>query len=117
MFISIHVDEEVNKNEHSGLSIFIPKNDNPYLKQSQILGSALIQSFENNYELPVSNDLQQREQGIWVLKGNQCPSVLLETGFLSNQKDVEYLVNPKKSTNDCKEYLKWNREICRAEFE
>ncbi len=95
LFISIHVDAEENKNIHSGLIIFIPKNDNFYLKESKLLGSALIESFKNNYQLQVTDDLKQREQGIWVLKGNQCPSVLLETGFLSSQSDLEYLINPE----------------------
>ncbi len=94
LFISIHVDGEENKNTHNGVIIFIPKNDNSYLKESKLLGSALIESFKNNYQLNVAEDLKQREQGIWVLKANQCPSVLLETGFLSSQADLEYLTNP-----------------------
>ena len=94
LFISIHVDAEEHKNEHSGLSVLIPKNDNPYLKQSQILGSALVQSFEYNYQLPVTTKLQQQEQGVWVLKANECPSVLIETGFITTQKDLDYLLNP-----------------------
>ncbi len=95
LFISIHVDAEEKKNNHNGVLIFIPKNDNSYLKESKLLGSALIESFKDNYQLKVVGDLQQREQGIWVLKANICPSVLLETGFLSSQGDLEYLINPE----------------------
>lgn len=91
LFISVHLDAEANENTNSGLYIFIPKNDNTYLQQSKVLGSAMIESFKNNYQLNVINNLQQREQGIWVLKANQFPSILLEAGFLSNQKDLEYL--------------------------
>ena len=94
VFVSIHVDAENKKNEHNGMSVFIPKNDNAYLEQSQSLGSSIIQSFQNNYPLSVSNNLQQREQGIWVLKANECPSVLIEAGYLSTQKDFDYLINP-----------------------
>jgi len=95
VFISIHVDAENNKNEHNGMSVFIPKNDNSYVEQSQSLGSAIIQSFKKNYPLTVSNNLQQREQGIWILKANEWPSVLIEAGYLSTQKDFDYLTNPK----------------------
>ncbi|MEP6584577.1 MAG: N-acetylmuramoyl-L-alanine amidase [Ginsengibacter sp.] len=95
LFISIHVDAEEKKNNHNGVVIFIPKNDNSYLKESKLLGSALIKSFKDNYQLKVAGDLQQREQGIWILKANMCPSVLLETGFLSSQSDFEYLINPE----------------------
>jgi N-acetylmuramoyl-L-alanine amidase len=94
LFISIHIDVDANRKELSGLAIVIPQNGNPYLKESQLLGSAIIQSFQNNYPLPVSNDLKQLQKGVWILKANECPSVLIETGFLSNQKDVDYLINP-----------------------
>ncbi len=93
LFISIHVDAEENKNAHNGLVVFIPKNDNSYLQQSKLLGSALIESFKNNYSLNVGNDLIQREQNIWVLKENRYPAVLLETGFLSSSADLNYLTN------------------------
>ncbi|MEO8860135.1 MAG: N-acetylmuramoyl-L-alanine amidase, partial [Ginsengibacter sp.] len=95
LFISIHVDASVSKNDLSGLTVIIPKKDNVFLKQSQFLGSAIIQTFRNNYPLPVADDLKQLEQGIWVLKANEYPAILIETGFLSNQKDVDYLINPK----------------------
>ena len=94
LFVSIHMDNQDN-NTGSGLKIFIPKNDFAYLKQSQLLGSAIIESFQNNYQLPVAKDLQQREEGIWVLKENHCPSVLIEAGFLSAPQDVEFLKNVK----------------------
>ncbi|MDQ6904158.1 MAG: N-acetylmuramoyl-L-alanine amidase [Bacteroidota bacterium] len=94
LFVSIHMDKQEN-NTGSGLKIFIPKNDFAYLKQSQLLGSAIIESFQNNYQLPVAKDLQQRKEGVWVLKENQCPSVLIEAGFLSAQQDVEFLKNVK----------------------
>ena len=88
-------EENENKNTHSGLNIFIPKNDNAYLKESKLLGSAIVESFKNNYQLPVNDYLQQREQGIWVLKANQFPSVLIEAGFLSTQTDLDYLIKPE----------------------
>jgi len=40
LFVSVHMDAEENKNAHSGLNIFIPKDDNAYLKESKLLGSA-----------------------------------------------------------------------------
>jgi TonB-dependent SusC/RagA subfamily outer membrane receptor len=99
LFISIHIDAKngdntthsVNKNTESGLIIFIPKDDNGYMKESRLLGSAIAASFKNNYELPVNDYLQQRQLGIWVLKANPCPSVLIEAGFLTTQTDFDYL--------------------------
>ena len=117
LFISIHMDAETNKNNHNGVTIFVPKNDNAYFKESKLLGSALIESFKNNYRLGVAEKLEQRERGIWVLNANQCPAVLIEPGFLSTQNDLNYLVKPENQQDYCKEYLKGNRKICRTKFD
>lgn len=95
LFISIHIDAEVIHNKNSGLSIFIPKNDNSYFNDSKILGSAIIESFKKNYKLKVDDDLKQREKTIWVLKGNTCPSVVILPGYLTTQKDVDYILKPE----------------------
>lgn len=96
LFVSVHIDGEENKNSHSGLSVLIPKNDNAYLKESKILGTGILESFKTNYQLQVSGDLKQSEHGgVWVLKANECPAVLIEAGFLTTQKDFEYLSKKK----------------------
>ncbi|MEO8765197.1 MAG: N-acetylmuramoyl-L-alanine amidase [Ginsengibacter sp.] len=96
LFVSIHTDAEAieDKNKHSGLTIFIPKDDNAYVKQSKLLGSAIIASFKNKYQLQVNDFLMQRKEGIWVLKANQFPSVLIETGFITTQTDFDYITKP-----------------------
>ena len=91
LFVSIHIDAEATKNLHSGLNVFIAKNDNQYFDQSKLLGSSIIEAFKTNYLLPVPNHLMQREKGVWVLKVTQCPSVIVEAGFLTTQKDFDYL--------------------------
>jgi TonB-dependent SusC/RagA subfamily outer membrane receptor len=106
LFVSIHINAEDNKNEHNGIEIFIPKNDNTYLNQSKLLGSSLIDAFKNNYELQVPNDLKQSDHGIWVLNASQYPAVLIEPGFLTTQKDLEYLVNPKNQQTIAENILK-----------
>lgn len=95
VFVSIHMDAEENKNTHNGVSIFIPKDGNVYLKESKLLGSAIVESFKSNEHLPVSDYLQQLERGIWVLKANQFPAVLIEAGFLTTQTDFDYVIQPK----------------------
>ena len=92
LFISIHLDAEINKNTNSGLGILIPGDDNAHLKESKLLGSYINESFKNKYQLPIGNDLKQPEKGVWTLKANQCPSVIVEPGFLSTQTDIDYLV-------------------------
>jgi N-acetylmuramoyl-L-alanine amidase len=96
LFISIHINKEDKKNLHSGIDVLIPSNNNKYLNQSKLLGSAIMEAFRGNYPLHVADNLTQREKGLWVLNANQCPAVLIEAGFLSSQKDFDYLT---KSSN------------------
>lgn len=39
----------------------------------------------------VSREAQQRQKGIWVLQAVAMPAVLVETGFISNPEEEEYL--------------------------
>lgn len=105
LFISIHVDADANKSNLRGLTVLIPKNENRYVQESQLLGSAIIQSFQNNYQLPITKDLQQLQQGVWVLKESECPAVLVETGFITNEKDLNYLLDPKNQAIVAKNIL------------
>ena len=41
--------------------------------------------------MQIPNDLKQRDKGVWVLNANQYPAVLIEAGFLTTQKDLDYL--------------------------
>jgi N-acetylmuramoyl-L-alanine amidase len=62
----------------------------------------------------VDRDVRQRPIGIWVLQATAMPSVLIETGFISNPEEEEYL-NSEEGQNELSEcivralatYLKW----------
>ena len=95
LLISIHINADEKKNEHDGLDIVIPKNDNSYITQSKLLGSSLIEAFKNNYGLKVPDNLSQREKNVWILKANEYPAVLIELGYITTTKDLDYLIDPK----------------------
>ena len=95
LLISIHINADEKKNEHDGLDIVIPKNDNSHITQSKLLGSSLIEAFKNNYGLKVPDNLSQREKNVWILKANEYPAVLIELGYITTTKDVDYLIDPK----------------------
>ncbi|HVK47125.1 MAG TPA: N-acetylmuramoyl-L-alanine amidase [Pseudobacter sp.] len=38
---------------------------------------------------------QRNNEGIWILQATAMPSILVETGFISNRKDEDYLNNTK----------------------
>jgi len=61
-----------------------------------------------------SSGQQQRQVGIWVLQATAMPSVLVETGFITNREEEDYL-NSKGGqqeiaqcvTNAVKNYISW----------
>lgn len=62
----------------------------------------------------VDRDVKQRGVGIWVLQATAMPSVLVETGFISNPEEEKYLNSQEGQTelSDCivkalKKYVKW----------
>ncbi|HEY8388861.1 MAG TPA: N-acetylmuramoyl-L-alanine amidase [Parasegetibacter sp.] len=46
-----------------------------------------------------SRDVKQRQAGIWVLQATAMPSILIETGFISNPEEEEYL-NSEEGQNE-----------------
>jgi N-acetylmuramoyl-L-alanine amidase len=62
----------------------------------------------------VSEGPKQRQVGIWVLQATAMPSVLVETGFITNPQEEDYLNSEKGQdevaqciTNAVKEYKTW----------
>lgn len=62
----------------------------------------------------VSEGPKQRQVGIWVLQATAMPSVLVETGFITNPQEEDYLNSEKGQsevaqciTNAIKEYKTW----------
>lgn len=65
----------------------------------------------------VDRDVKQRPVGIWVLQATAMPSVLVETGFISNPEEERYLNSEEgqKEISDCivkalKKYSNWLEE-------
>jgi N-acetylmuramoyl-L-alanine amidase len=62
----------------------------------------------------VSGGPKQRQVGIWVLQATAMPSILVETGFITNPQEEAYLNSEKGQTeiSDCitkavDKYIKW----------
>jgi len=95
VFISLHGDATSDKIKKTGMTVWIPNNDFPKIEKSKLLGEAILSSFRNNFGLYLFDNLNQRESGVWVLKATECPSILIEAGFIDNEKDAAYLTNEK----------------------
>jgi N-acetylmuramoyl-L-alanine amidase len=89
-FISIHVNttEQNESEKKSGMEVCISK-DNVKYDESKVFGSAILQSLNNNFHVNMS--LLQKKVGIWVLKANTLPAILIECGYLDNDEDLKML--------------------------
>ncbi|MEO6538523.1 MAG: N-acetylmuramoyl-L-alanine amidase [Ferruginibacter sp.] len=107
LFISIHVNSEPKsaRPKGTGLIIWVSRNEFNNSELSKLFASALIASFQNNYEIPVPENPMQQQKGIWVLQATKCPAVLIEAGFLSNEKDLTYLKSDEGQTQFAKNVL------------
>lgn len=94
-FISIHTNvKQSGFNVGStGLEVLISP-DNPKYNESKLLGSAVVQNLDQDFN--VTKALIQAKTGIWVLKTNTKPSILVECGYLDNPADVALMKDPQK---------------------
>jgi N-acetylmuramoyl-L-alanine amidase len=60
-----------------------------YLKKSALFGSLIVEEFAKAGRTTLG--VYQRDKGIRVLQATGMPSVLIETGYLTNKEEEEYL--------------------------
>src|SRR5690606_12930783 len=71
-----------------------------YLDQSILLASLVQNNIVNNLK---QNDRSVKQAGFWVLHNTYMPSVLIETGFLTNKNEGAYLNSAKGQTEMARE--------------
>lgn len=69
-----------------------------YFKNSVRLASMIENEFEKSGRKS-DGVLQRNEKGIWVLQATNMPAVLVETGFITNKEEEDYL-NSEKGQNE-----------------
>ncbi|MBM3158892.1 MAG: N-acetylmuramoyl-L-alanine amidase [Bacteroidetes bacterium] len=77
---------DVNSPEFIAISLLKTKQ---YFKRSATLAGFIQDEFAKVGR--VDRDVRQRGIGIWVLQATAMPSVLIETGFISNPEEEDYL--------------------------
>jgi N-acetylmuramoyl-L-alanine amidase len=89
LFVSIHANSSGGAGE-SGMEVWLSAQ-NVCFQKSVSLGSALIEEMKKVY--PTNDQLKQREEVIRVLKDTKMPAVLVECGFMDNEKDCAFIRN------------------------
>ena len=95
LFLSIHVNTATVKGttgkNPTGIDIYIPKKNKTFYSENRILASLLLNYFSQLYA--VDNSIKQTDKA-WVLENSNCPSALIECGYISNKKDLSFMKNP-----------------------
>lgn len=118
LFVSIHANASQAK-EASGFEILVKRSDarvrfldqetpdwaiaryanhtvgelNQLLNQSNFLFASRMQ-YRLREEFPGMRDRGIKEQDVWVLNASKTPSVLVEVGFMSNEREAGNLIDP-----------------------
>lgn len=102
-------DIDPNSPEFIALSLLKTKQ---YFKRSATLAGFVQDEFGKVGR--VDRDVRQRQVGIWVLQATAMPSILVETGYITNREEEDYLNSKQgqKETADCiikavKTYIAW----------
>ena len=92
MFVSIHMNAltGAGASKYYGAQTFYPAGKEDSIKLSKTIQQELKRVVDNtnNREIKPRNDL-------YLLKDNKIPSVLIECGFLSNEKEAKLLIDEK----------------------
>jgi TonB-dependent SusC/RagA subfamily outer membrane receptor len=91
LFVSIHLNNaegtSANKTKYEGAEIYMAAKDKAVDYDANYkLANNLAATFQ---EIGTTfNGVKTRNKGIWVLQAVQCPSALIEAGYLSNNKEL-----------------------------
>ncbi len=105
MYISIHVSySDEPATTRTGFEIYVPNDSTERVNQSKQLGDVINQELGKVYA--TNKQLKVRsEKNIWVLQRTPCPALLIECGFLNNDKDLAYFSNPDNQEAVAKKIL------------
>ena len=106
LFISVHTaSEPFATATKSGLEVYVANDNFANSSASKLFASSVIANFKSNYGLPVLPLPRQRKTGTHVLQANIFPSVIIETGYISNLSDLAYLHTEKSKEDFAKNIL------------
>jgi N-acetylmuramoyl-L-alanine amidase len=93
LFISLHINAQAQKNQNqnaeSGIEVYIPTFNKIFYSENRILASILLNYFSQLYT--VNRSIQHRDKKIWILENTNCPSAMVELGYMNNNDDLHFI--------------------------
>lgn len=90
VFVSIHMNAFPQK-QYKGLQVYYSPNHNASASLAQKIQERVARQLQTDN----LRKIKQADSSIYLLKHLRCPAVLVECGFLSNDKDCAALADPK----------------------
>ena len=90
VFISIHMNK-FEQAEYRGAQVFYDDDS----ENNKLLAEAVQQAIKDVLQDENNRTAKGEGNGIFVLKDNKVPSILIECGFLSNQEEAKLLQTPE----------------------
>lgn len=92
-FVSIHVNSDPGNTprQSTGMMVFTDRTINK--ERSQKLAEVMVSEMQKLTGITMND--QVYHQGIYVLRENKAPAILLEIGYLTNKNDVKYITDPQ----------------------
>jgi len=104
LFLSIHVMADPSDRNANGFDMYVPGDGSSVHQMSVQFGSILSSRIGRDYK--TAPDLKQRETpGIWVLRAATVPSVLVECGYISNEKDLAFISETRNQEKIARDML------------
>jgi N-acetylmuramoyl-L-alanine amidase len=104
--ISIHIGSGPSAvGKRSGMEVYITQSNMVNMVSSGLVASAVIEQFKGNYALPVASNPVQRSGSIALLDKLNCPSIIIEAGYINNPGDLAYLQSEAAQTSFAKNLL------------
>ena len=103
LFVSIHLNANPKNTGANGFEIYLSDEQTPLQSRSIAFGSLLAESIKKDYT--VADELKQRSKGVYILKSATVPAVLLECGYLTNERDEAFIRDEKNQEKIARDIL------------
>ena len=103
LFLSIHVNADLKNSNANGFEFYISDKQTPFHSKSIAFGSILSGTIKKDYE--VASELKQRSNGVYILKEATVPAVLIECGYITNDRDEAFIRDSKNQEKIARDIL------------
>ena len=103
LIVSIHINAAPKKSAN-GFEAYITAKEDQNKFISKKIAESILHNIAGVYTtIPIIK--QRNENGIWILDAAPCPAVLVECGYITNEKDLAFITQPENQDKIAKSIL------------